>query len=94
MDCIAKVRIKEPHAYSSNSLTIILQKVETRGSKTRKSLEEMMLKIDETKINLKNVSNQLQQLQNNQFVENRVYQDSIPNFNNVPKTNDVIDAIF
>lgn len=52
-----------------------------------------MLKIDETKISLKNVSNQLQQLQNNQFVENRVYQDSLlANFNNVPKTNDVSDA--
>lgn len=47
----------------------------------------MLLKLDETKINLSNVTTKLLALNNKQFVENRVFEDdeTIANISEVPK---------
>lgn len=50
-----------------------------------------MITLDDTKVSLSNVSAKLLSLQNNQFIENRVYEEdeTIANISEVPKIENV-----
>lgn len=58
-------------------------------------MNDLLLKLDETKINLMNVTSKLLALQNNQFVENRVCEDdeTIANVSEVPKTDSNVSVL-
>lgn len=72
-----------------------MQNIESRSSASTTKMNDLLLKLDETKINLMNVTSKLLALQNNQFVENRVCEDdeTIANVSEVPKTDSNVSVL-
>lgn len=72
-----------------------MQNIESRSSASTTKMNDLLLKLDETKINLMNVTSKLLALQNNQFVENRVCEDdeTIANVSEVPKTDSNVSIL-